>query len=124
MAERKGIQQRDAAFQNRMRDNQRNFEARQRAITGTNEAINRMSMEGYRNRNAMIYRGQDATINAIHEENTVQNPFDGTSYQVESGAEQYWMNANGEYIPSNDVLYDPNTDPDINQSEWQRVNPE
>lgn len=58
----------------------------------------------------------------IREEETVN--YNGNSYQVDAGADQYWMNSNNEYIMSNDAFYNPNADNSVNNYDWQEVSPE
>jgi hypothetical protein len=45
----------------------------------------------------------------------------GQSYQVDGGANEYWINANGEYISSNNYNYDPNTDNSVNNQSWTKT---
>ena len=107
----------------RMKQNQQNFERQQAIHKSTSDAINRSINSTYENQNAASDRIQDKQINVIRDESTVTNPHDGEQYQVDSGANQYWINSDGEYIPSNDSNYNPNLDPDDNR-EWQQVEPE
>ena len=107
----------------RMQQNQRNFERQQAIHKSTSDAINRSINSTYETQNAASDRIQDKQINVIRDESTVTNPYDGEQYQVDSGADHYWMNSDGEYIPSNDPNYNPNLDPNNNQ-EWQYVEPQ
>jgi len=84
------------------------------------DAINKASMDGYNSRMESMDHNQQQFTNYIKDEYTVANP-NGQQYQVESGSNQYWMNNNGEYIPSNDVMYDPNADNAVNNQTWQEV---
>ncbi|MFK7794906.1 MAG: hypothetical protein AB8B89_06120 [Gammaproteobacteria bacterium] len=107
----------------RMKQNQQSFERQQAIHKSTSDAINRSINSTYQNQNAASDRIQDKTVNVIRDESTVTNTYDGEQYQVESGADQYWINSDGEYIPSNDPNYNPNLDPNNNR-EWQQVEPE
>lgn len=79
--------------------------------------LNRQS-EDYRQRtNEDLYNRRH---NYIVNENTVISPFDGKTYQVESGAQTYWFNDRGEYIKSDDKLYDPN-DYENYQGVWKKA---
>ena len=105
----------------RMQDNKRNFDQRQASHRSTTEAINNNIMDSYNSRmhtNDEIQRG---FLNYINDENTVRDNGTGERYQVQTGANQYWMNNNQEYIPSNDVMYDPNADQNVNNQQWQQV---
>jgi len=110
-----------SAHQRRMQNNQANFEASQNAFRSSSDAINKSIMDSYNSQNAASDRGQRQFINSIRDENTVYDAGNGQSYQVESGANQYWMNNDREYIPSSDTLYNPNQDQNINQQEWREV---
>lgn len=105
----------------RMRQNQAAFDARQRTFRETSEAINKASMDAYRNRNASGDRIQHGFNNYIKDETTVTDPATGKNYQVEGYADQYWMNGNGEYIKSDNSLYNPNLDPNYNSQTWQKA---
>lgn len=106
----------------RMQQNQRNFDRQQQIHRETTNAINDSINSSYESRNAASDRAQDQYINVIRDEETVTSPYDGQEHQVEAGADQYWINNDGEYIYSDDQFYDPNADP-YNNQEWQRVEP-
>ncbi len=107
----------------RMQQNQQNFERQQALHRNTTDAINRSINETYRNQDAASDRIQDKQVNVIRDESTVTSPYDGEKYQVEAGADQYWINNEGEYIYSEDPNYNPNAHPDNNQ-QWEQVEPE
>lgn len=104
----------------KMQQNQRNFDQQQATHRSTWDAINKASMDGYNSGMESMDHNQQQFTNYIKDEYTVANP-NGQQYQVESGSNQYWMNNNGEYIPSNDVMYDPNADNAVNNQTWQEV---
>lgn len=45
----------------------------------------------------------------------------GQTYQVDAGANEYWINSNGEYISSNNYNYDPNMDTSVNNQNWTKT---
>ncbi|MEE9493745.1 MAG: hypothetical protein V3W04_10260 [Gammaproteobacteria bacterium] len=106
-----------------MQQNQRAFDQQQALHRSTNEAVNNSLMNTYRTSQQASDRGQQQFRNTTSGEETLTNPYDGQQYQVESGADQYWMNRSGENIQSNDAFYDPNMDQTINNQEWQKVEP-
>jgi hypothetical protein len=108
----------------KMQQNQAAFDQQQATHRSTVDAVNNSMMNIYNTQNASSDRGQRDFVNTMRGEETVTNPADGQQYQVESGANQYWMNANGEYIQNNDAFYNPNADPNINNQEWNEVTPE
>ena len=108
----------------RMQQNQKNFDRQQQIHRSTSDAINNSIMESYRTQQESSDRGQQRFNNYLRDEETVTNPYDGEQYQVESGADQYWMNRDGQSIQSNDAFYNPNVDNEVNYQEWLEVEPE
>lgn len=108
-----------AAHNQKMQNNQAQFEAQQRAHQSTVDAWNKSSMDAYNSRSASMDRMQDQTINSIYELENVTDPSNGQQYKVEGYSNQYWMNGQGEYIRSDNSLYNPNQDPNYNHQNWQ-----
>lgn len=79
---------------------------------------------------AIIQRGREhsAMVDANHkrwldthlERTNVSSP-SGQTYQVDTGSKEYWMNSNNEYIKSDDLFYDPNTDNSVNTESWTKM---
>jgi hypothetical protein len=111
---------RDRAFQNRMRSNNEAFQAQQGAYMESQNAINDAQMGIYQTQSASFNRGNQQISNGILEENTMYNPTNGETYQVESGYDNYWMNSEGEYIGTDDYNFNPNTDQNLNNYNWQQ----
>lgn len=109
-----------AAFNQRMAQNQANFEASQREHVNRTNAINDAIMNGYRERNAAGEKNQEQFIDAIREETKVSDP-SGKQYKVESHYNHYWMNSNGEYISTNYQDYNPNLDDNMNNQKWEQL---
>jgi hypothetical protein len=122
-SEQQKLSQSQAAHNAKMRQRQQQFDQSQRLHRETWDAVNKSSMDAYRSRQQSSDRGQNQSVNAIHDESTVTNPYSGENYQVESGSNHYWMNNDGEYIPTDDHFYNPNADPAINNQDWQEVEP-
>jgi hypothetical protein len=110
-----------AAHNARMAQNQANFEAQQRAFVNRSNAVNDAIMSGWRERNASGDRMQEATIDGIYERSNVQNTETGQMYKVQAGANQYWMNRDGEYISTRLNDYDPNLDDNMYHQKWQQL---
>lgn len=110
-----------AAHNQRMRNNQANFEATQRAIVGAGEAVNDSIMQGWRDRNAIQDGGHDAFVDSLLDRQNLVDPSTGQTWKVDSGANNYWMNQDGEYIGTDDHFYNPNTDPTLNSQNWQHL---
>ena len=110
-----------AAHNQRMMQNQANFEAQQRAFVNKSNAINDAIMSGWRERNAASDRQQEQVIDGIYERTNVVDPTTGQGYKVSAGANNYWMNSNGEYIGTQLQGYDPNLDKNMNEIKWQEL---
>lgn len=67
---------------------------------------------------AMVDRNHKRFMDAHLERQTVSTT--NTNYQVDAGSNVYWINANGEYIPTNDFNFDPNLDPNLNNQTWTK----
>lgn len=113
-----------AAFNKRMADNQRAFEASQRAHINKTNAVNDAIMAGWRSSNEVSDRMQEQRVDAIYERQTVQNPETGEITKIDNGYgyNRYWMNSNGDYIATEYQNYDPNTDANMNRTNWQELN--
>lgn len=67
---------------------------------------------------AMVDRNHKSFMDTHLERQTVST---GTSnYQVDAGSNVYWLNSNGEYIPTDNVNFDPNLDPNLNNETWTK----
>ena len=77
------------------------------------------SHESWKRRNGMNDAGHSNTVNSgIWERSTVSNPNTGQSYQVEGQNDYYYGNNNNEYIGTDNALYDPNLDQNLNYQDW------
>jgi len=110
-----------AAHNQRMAQNQANFEAHQRAHVNKSNAINDAIMNGWRERNAASDRSHEQFVDVITERTNVVDPSTGQRYKVSSGSNQYWMNSNGEYIGTNSHDYNPNLDENMNNQRWEEL---
>lgn len=120
-AEAQRVGQSWAAFNQRMAQNQANFDAQQRAFVNKSNAINDAIMSGWRERNAASDIQQERTIDGIYERTNVQDVETGQKYKVSAGANQYWMNSQGEYISTQLQDYNPNLDDNMNEQKWKQL---
>lgn len=97
---------------------------RSRIIAESNREINRIITEGYNERQAIQDKTHEKFINAIREVEVYQGTGveAGTEIQLPSGYDHVYSNGNGEYILTNDHLYNPNTDPNVNNLNWDTMN--
>ncbi|HLP52931.1 MAG TPA: hypothetical protein VK154_18710 [Chitinophagales bacterium] len=111
-----------AAFNQRMAQNQANFEASQRAHVNKTNAINDAIMGNWRASNESSDRQHEQFVDAITERTKVVDPTTGQQYKVSSGYNHYWMNSDGHYISTDKFSYNPNLDENINNIKWQELN--
>ncbi len=110
-------QQSNAAHQQRMA-NIKSFGDQNTANYNARMAAMDQNMENWRSNQAASDRSQEQFVDYINESTNVSDPNTGQTYKVESGANQYWINDQGEYIKSDNSLYDPNLDQNINNQTW------
>jgi hypothetical protein len=108
-----------AAHNAKMRTNEAAFQETQRIHTSTSNDISDMSMQGYWSRSEMQDRMRNKEVNMIREENTMTNPWDNRSLQVQSGYQTYYINSQGDIIGSNDANFNPNVNSNYNHTEWR-----
>ncbi|MGV3637298.1 MAG: hypothetical protein ACO1NQ_06575 [Flavobacteriales bacterium] len=107
----------------RMRSNQAAFDASQAAHRDMVNGVNNSIMGTWNNTNATMDRMQDATINGIRGEQNAWNPQTGQPGKVEAGYNNYWVNGDGQYIGTNDVMFDPNVNGQW-VDQWQQMETE
>ena len=107
----------NAAHQDRMN----NIKAM--GASGTARHTERMAamdqnMETWQANQASGDRSHGQFIDYVNENTNVSDPNSGKTYKVEAGANQYWINNQGEYIKSDNSLYNPNQDNNTNNQTW------
>jgi len=110
-----------AAFNSRIAQNQANFEETQRQHVNNSNAINDAIMNGWKSRNASSDKNQEQFIDAIKEDRNVYDETTSKTYKVADGANQYWMNNDGEYISTQLQDYNPNLDDNMNDVKWKEL---
>ncbi|WP_273568022.1 hypothetical protein [Maribacter halichondriae] len=116
------MQQSAIAHQQRMAQRQASFNAHQQKMAGISASMD-ASHASFMNNNfgSESSTSQQNFVNMIHGEETVYNPGNGNSYQIESGAKETWMDNNGNAIYSDDLFFDPNANNSLNNTEWSKV---
>lgn len=109
------------AFNRRMAANQAAFEARQRDFTNRSNAINDAIMSGWKSQSEYSDRSHADFLDYINERQNVQNVESGDQYKVDYGYNQYWMNADGDYIATESSTYNPNLDENFNRQNWKEL---
>ena len=92
--------------------------ANARAIGKSNSDALDRSYASYERRQKMNDVGHAKTIDMIGERTTVSNPVTGKQFKVNSGYKYYWGDGQGGYFGTDDPLYDPRTDPNLNKRDW------
>ena len=110
------------------RDTQRHraeavLDARQAAHRDMVNGVNNAIMGTWNSTNASMDRQQEATINGIRGEQNAWNPHTGQQGKVEAGYSNYWVNSDGQYFGTNDVMYDPNANGQ-SVDQWQQMETE
>lgn len=111
-----------AAHQAKMRSNEAAFQATQRAHLDASNTVSDISMQGYWNRSNTQDRMRQSEVNMIREENTMTNPWDNRSMQIQSGYQNYFINAQGDVIGSNNANFNPNVHQNYNHTQWRKMN--
>lgn len=57
----------------------------------------------------------------MQERTNAVDPSTGQKYKVAAGANNYWMNSDGEYISTDKQGYNPNLDDNMNSQRWQEL---
>jgi hypothetical protein len=96
-----------AAHNSRMAVN-RNTNASQKSLGQTYSEISDIQHKGYQDRSNIQYQGHQNSVDAIYEQQTVNNPYGGQQVQLQSGYDHYYINSNGDHIGTNDHFYNPN----------------
>ncbi len=92
---------------------------RSRIIAQANAEINQIIREGFEQRQASQDRTHQKFINAIREVENYTVPGSGTQVQLPNSYKHVFSNGNGEYILTNDALYNPNSDQNVNNLRWE-----
>jgi hypothetical protein len=105
-------------FMNRMNQSIANAAKLSETITRNSEEIRRMSSESYRRASESQDRISQRFSEYIRGVETYKNPYEDRQVQLPSGYGDAWVNARGEYLLSNDALFNPNVG---DTTEWRRM---
>ncbi|MEM7373660.1 MAG: hypothetical protein AAF587_33865 [Bacteroidota bacterium] len=78
-------------------------------------------MNTYTNTSAMKDNGHQSTIDGIYDRDEMVDPYGNGTIHAPTEYDQYYMNQNGEYIGTNNAFYNPQNDPNLNNTEWREV---
>lgn len=109
-----------AAHNQRMRQNQANFDAWQQTQQTLSD-VNDIYYEGYQNRSRMNDAGHQKTINGIWEQESGTNPYNGQQMNTSIHNKYNYVNQYGQVFGTNNPNYNPALDPNMNHMEWRKV---
>jgi hypothetical protein len=112
-----------AEFETRLARNRAAFEASQREFVNRSSAINESIMKGFNERNTASDISQERFLDTVNERENRVNASTGQRFKVDSGPNQYWVNAEGQYISTPNAQYDPNLDSKLNHHNWDQLKP-
>lgn len=75
---------------------------------------------GYLSRSNISSHGHSKSISGILETVTVSNHNTGEHYSVPMGSQNYWVSNQGTYFGTDNSLYNPNTDMNMNNKDWTK----
>lgn len=90
-------------------------------IAESNREINKMINDGWNERNAVRDATHEKFINTMREVDNYTVTGSTDSVQLPSYYDHVYSNGNGDYLLSNDALFDPNTDPAFNSANWSTM---
>jgi hypothetical protein len=96
----------------------RGFADRKKIITQSNRDISKIITDGWNERQASLDRSHRNFINAIREVEDYRTPGGDATVQLPSHYSHVYSNGNGDYLMTNDSLYNLNTDQSINNRTW------
>ncbi len=109
-----------AAHNQRMAQNQANFEKQQRDFVNRSNSINESVMSNWEQNNASSDRQHQKTIDGIREEDNSYSS-SGQQYKTSIHYNNYWISSDGQYISTNQNDYNPNQDDNLNNQNWQKL---
>ena len=90
-------------------------------VQTASKSVGDILFEGWKDRDAITSNSQRRVVEGIHGVTTYQT--DSGQVQLPHGYDRVYTNQLGDYVMTNDALYQPNTDPSINSQQWQAVEP-
>lgn len=75
---------------------------------------------GYLKRNDMVNTGHSKSIDSIGNRSVITKSNTNEQYKVDSGSSYYWVNNNGEYIGTDNSLFDPRIQQGLNDLNWNQ----
>ena len=89
-----------------------------RQIAKINSDILDSSHSSYLKRSDMVTAGDQRFTRMTHEQAIIKNDTTGEMYEVDAGYKRHWVSADGVHMGTDNLLYDPRTDRQVNQMNW------
>jgi hypothetical protein len=105
-------------FTDRMNQGIKNAADISHTITKNSEEIRQMFAESYKQRQESEDRISKGFSEYIRGVETYTNPYESRPVELPAGYNDYWVNAKGEYLLSNQAGFDPNVG---DTTEWRRM---
>lgn len=102
-------------------DNMNAARKRSEILAQSSRDLNRISMEGYRNRQAVQGGIQERIIHSIRGTEVYSVPGTSESVQLPSSYENVYTNGQGEFLLTNDSLFQPGVDLEYDGSNWTKM---
>ena len=96
---------------------------RSRLLAKTNSEINDIIHQGYQDREAIRDATHRKVVTSLRGTEDYVTPGGGT-VELPNTYDRVYSNGQGDYLLTNDQLYDPNTDPALNGQSWQGIQPQ
>ena len=122
-----GHKQRMAAIENFGRNNTARHNARMAASDAqynnwrSGQAASDAQYNSWRDGQISSDAGQSNYVDGIWEQRNMTDPNTGQTYKIEGYDNNVWMNQNNEYIGTDNTLYNPNIDNNVNNQNWTQI---
>ena len=91
-----------------------------RQIAKINSDILDSSHASYLRRDNMVTKGHQNYTRMLSEQSLITNRSTGELYEVDAGYGHHWVSSDGLHLATENSLYDPRTDSQMNQAEWSK----
>ncbi|MCP3916825.1 MAG: hypothetical protein GY711_14825 [bacterium] len=103
------------------RSNMEAARKRSEIIAQSGRELNEIITSGYRERDAIRSASHDKVIHAIRGTEEYITPGSDTAVHLPFGYDHVYSNARGEFLLTNDSLFEPNVDSSTNDVDWTRM---
>lgn len=94
---------------------------RARILSNSNAEINQMIHDGWKKREGIRDRTNQKVIDTIRGVERYNDPMSNSPVELPNTYQHVYSNGTGDYIMTNDHLYNPNTDNNVNNQQWNSL---